>query len=85
MPSNNTYVVIRGFLKQVDADLNSAQPSLFHIGTENISFLGKAVDQPALLRINMRLVSRSNSYLTVFQRLFLPHVPPDFGIISTQL
>ncbi|KAH9955994.1 hypothetical protein BC827DRAFT_1386171 [Russula dissimulans] len=43
VPSNNTYVVIEGFLESVDFDLTDGHPSLFHIGTENISFLGKAV------------------------------------------
>src|SRR4051812_45170753 len=43
IPSNNNYISVEGFLKYIDIDLNNGQVSLFHIGTENINFLGKAV------------------------------------------
>jgi hypothetical protein len=43
VPSNNTHVVVEGFLRHIDIDLNNGRASLFHIGADNINFLGKAV------------------------------------------
>jgi hypothetical protein len=43
LPSNNTYVAVEGFITEVEIDPDTAQPSLFHVSVDNISFLGKAV------------------------------------------
>jgi hypothetical protein len=41
--SNNTYVAVEGFITEVEMDSDTAQPSLFHVSIDNISFLGKAI------------------------------------------
>jgi hypothetical protein len=41
IPSNNTYVSIEGFLRDVDTDA-SGQATLFNVSIDNISFLGRA-------------------------------------------
>lgn len=43
LPSNNTYVAVEGFVTEVEIDSDTAQPYIFHISVDNISFLGKAV------------------------------------------
>ena len=43
VPSNNTYICVEGFVTHVDIDLDNGQVSLFHMSTDNINFLGKAV------------------------------------------
>jgi len=42
IPSNNTYVSIEGFLRDVETDM-MGQATLFNMSIENISFLGRAV------------------------------------------
>ena len=46
IPSNNTYVSIEGFLKNIDTDSNG-HATKFHISVDNINFLGRATISPS--------------------------------------
>jgi hypothetical protein len=87
VPSNNTYVVIEGFLESVDFDLTDGHPSLFHIGTENISFLGKAVlpNPPRTHQGIFNTPTKLNSLLMVSQFPLLHRAHLDFNTTSTSL
>jgi hypothetical protein len=78
LPSNNNYVAVEGLLKDVDFDLNNGHASLFHISSENINFLGKAVP-PNTPKSQGTLHTRTNlnSLLTVLQHPLLHHGHPD--------
>src|SRR5216684_2499497 len=52
VPSNNTYVVVDGFLDHIEFDHN-AHPSLFHVSIDTIGFLGRATT-PARTQCNQR-------------------------------
>jgi|SRR5712672_3056294 len=41
LPSNNSYIAVKGFLNQIIFNPNTGQPLFFQISAKNISFLGK--------------------------------------------